>query len=110
MTQGSKALLAALSNAGKPHVHEVSKKKEPKPSKNGQPVMVGDYYPPTLYLSDKDFPGICGFKSGDTRTLVITVDVTSVESREHDGKNGKVKEHNASMTIAAISDITAAKG
>jgi len=99
-----KALLTALSKAGsaKPKVHELPKKKEPKGS---DVPMSSDnmYYPPTLYLDDKDFPGVKNFESKKSVTLCVVCDVNSIEIRKANGK----ESHHASLTITDIADITA---
>jgi len=100
---GKSAMLAALGGVGKPEVYELPAKKEPKSS---MLEPSSNYWPPTLYLSEKDFPGVYDFRAGDTRTLVITCDVKSKSMDEdEDGK----EHHNSSLVITAISDITGAK-
>ena len=102
---GKSAMLAALCGVGKPDIHELPAKKESK-GMMAMPSSDDSYWPPTLYLSEKDFPGVCDFKPGDTRTLVITCDVKSKSTDEID--DGK-EHHNSSLVITAISDITGAK-
>ena len=97
------AMMAALGGVGKPEVYELPAKKKPKSS---MLEPSSDYWPPTLYLSEKDFPGVYDFRPGDTRTLIITCDVKSKSMDEdEDGE----EHHNSSLAITAISDITRAK-
>lgn len=104
---GKSAMLAALGGVGKPEVHEVPQEKKPKGDMAGSVGM--GYWPPTLYLSEKDFPGIDAFKGKDKIVLVVSCDVKTFEEVHKTGE-GKDKEScNASLVITAISDITKAQ-
>jgi len=95
-------LLAAMKKAMKrmPKVHELPKKKEPKAVGVDEPSI---YYPPSLHLSTKDFPGVEKWQAGDTVYLAITAKVKSVSINERDGSK---KRHSADLEIQEISDIT----
>jgi hypothetical protein len=103
MDNKSVSLQTALSKAakGKAAVHKVPAKKEGK----GLASYESSYYPPTLYLSDKDFPGIEKFSVGQKIQLAVTAEVTGLSTRENGGK----KEMNCDLKLTEISDITPAK-
>lgn len=96
----AKALLAAISGAKKPKVFQVPKPKEPK----GMNMPSGGdyYYPPSLYLSDKDYPGIENWEVGDTVNLAVTAKVGSM--RMEVSEKGKKSCH-TDLTITAIADL-----
>lgn len=105
------ALKTALEKAakGKLKTHKVPERKEPKGA--GMAAPSSDYYwPPSLYLSDKDFPGIENWKGGDTVTLVVTAKVRSQSTNEYDEGKGKKRTFNADLEITSISDITPGGG
>ena len=100
MDNKSVSLQTALSKAakGKAAVHKVPAKKEDK----GLSSYESSYYPPTLYLSDKDFPGIEKYTVGQKVQLAITAEVISVNMREDNNK----KSFNCDLKLTEISDIT----
>lgn len=101
MDNKSVSLQTALSKAakGKASVHKVPDKKE---GKRGAISESSYYYPPTLYLSEKDFPGIDKFSVGQKIQLAITAEVTGLSTSENGGK----KEMNCDLKLTEISDIT----
>jgi hypothetical protein len=60
------------------------------------------YYPPTIYLSEKDFPGIENWKAGDKVNLAVTATVSSINTSERE--KGK-KSFDASLKLTAIADL-----
>ena len=86
----------------KPKVHKIPAKKESK----GNIEPSSFYYPPTLYLSEKDFPGVENYRVGQKVQLAITVEVTGLSMREE----SKGKRFNCDMKLTEISDITPRKG
>jgi len=104
MKAKTSALQKAFANAEKKiKVHNVPKKKEPK----GDAICSSDnyYYPPTLYLSEKDFANIETYQVGQKLQLAIAVEVTGINMRE----DGNDKRFNCDMKITEISDITPPK-
>lgn len=103
MDNKSVSLQTALSKAakGKAAVHRVPAKKEDK----GLSSYESSYYPPTLYLREKDFPGIEKYTVGQKVQLAITAEVISVNMREDNNK----KSFNCDLKLTEISDITPAK-
>ena len=99
MAKGN-ALLSAITGAKKPKIHEVPKPKEPKGAR--MPSNGEYYWPPSLYLSDKDYPGIENWKAGDTVNLAVTAKVGSMRMEE--SEKGKKSCH-TDLTITAIADL-----
>ncbi|MCL6557454.1 MAG: hypothetical protein K6U74_01390 [Firmicutes bacterium] len=106
----AEALKTVLEKAvkGKLKTYKVPEKKAPKSQILNEPIRT--YWPPELYLSDKDFPGIEKWKGGDTVTLVITAMVRSHSVNEYDDGKGNKKTYNASLEVTSISDITPVGG
>lgn len=100
MAKGT-ALLSAITGAKKPKIFQVPKPKEPKGA--GMAAPISDYYwPPSLYLSDKDYPGIENWKAGDVVNLAVTAKVGSMRMEE--SEKGKKSCH-TDLTITAIADL-----
>lgn len=100
MAKGT-ALLSAITGAKKPKVFQVPKPKEPKG--HGLAAPSSDYYwPPNLYLSEKDFPGIEAWKAGDVVNLAITAKVGGISINE--SEKGK-RSYHTDLTITAIADL-----
>ena len=105
MNKTTTPLQKAMENAGK----KVKSRKIPeKKQSKGKDLCTPDncYYPPNLYLSDKDFPGIENFAVGQKVQLAISVEVTSMNLREENGQ----KRVNCDLKLTEISDITPKKG
>lgn len=100
-------LTAALAKAAmkKPKAHQLPKPKEPK--YGNIPSNPDDYYyPPTLYLSQKELSGIDNYKVGQKVQLAISAEVTNVSMND----TGDGKSYSASLKLTEISDITPGKG
>lgn len=106
----SAALMTALKGVGSPNVHMLPEKKEPKGRSMGM-VSEGSYYDrPTIWLSDKDFPGVENFKGGEKIVLAVECMVERVSVNENMDDKGKTKKSTeARLEICAISDITGGK-
>jgi len=96
-------LAVALADVGKPKVHTLPK---PKESKELKASASSYYYPPSLRLDKRDFPGVDGFTAGNTVNLAITCKVDSVSTSD----NGQEKDCTAYLEVTQISDITPRKG
>lgn len=95
-------MLVAIEKA---KVHQLPKKKEPKGM--AAPSSDGYYWPPSLYLSSKDYPGIKDWKAGDTVQLCITGKVGSVNVTQREkGKD----DYSTELTVTAIADISPGGG
>lgn len=55
------------------------------------------YWPPTLYLSTEDFPGVENWKAGDVVNLAITATVNSKSENQEAGS--------CDLKVTAISDL-----
>jgi hypothetical protein len=96
------SLKKAIESIKKPEVHEIPKEKIPKCHAESK----GSYWPPCLYLTTKDFPGIKDWKAGQKVHLAITCDVTNVNINTNETAGKKEEHHSVDLKIAAISDIT----
>lgn len=94
-------LIQAIEKAGSIKVHDMPKEKQPKGTKAmAQP---SDYYwPPTLYLSTEDFPGVENWKAGDVVNLAIRATISS--KSENESTESK-KRCSCELKITAISDL-----
>ena len=93
-------LMAAIKRANNPKVHKLPKEKKSK----GMRVPSGsDYYwPPTLYLSTEDFPGVENWKAGDVVNLAITA---TVKSKSENQEAGSKEQVSCDLKVTAISDL-----
>lgn len=80
-------------------VHQIPPPKEPK----GNSLVNGDsyYYPPDLYISDKDYPGVSDFKAGSEVSLLITAKVSSLSTNTDDKGQART---NATLKITSIGE------
>ena len=98
------AIRKAMANS-KVKMRPMPKPKEPKHS---CPSSAEEYYyPPTIYLSDKDFPGIKDWQFGQTVHLVITAEVGSISMRD-EGKGAK--RYNTDLKNTSIGDLMSGTG
>ena len=94
-------LAEALANVGKTYVHTLPKEKN-----SDKLVSGGYYYPPSLRLDNKDYPGVEDFSAGQIVNLAITCEVESVSTSD----NGNGKDYTTYLKVTQISDITPKKG
>lgn len=81
------------------NVKKIPPKKEPK----GNQISPGGsyYYPPTLYLSDEDYPGVADLKPKQEVQLLITAKVTNWSSNQDE--KGKART-NVTLDITSIGE------
>lgn len=99
------AMMDALKSVGSPQVHMLPKEKEPK----GRGVISeSSYYNrPSIWLTNKDFPGVENFKVGQKVVLAVECTVERMSTREE--SEGKDRQTETTLEISAISDITGGK-
>ena len=93
-------LMAAIKKANNPKVHQLPKGKKSKGVQQVEPS--GYYWPPTLYLSTEDFPGVENWEAGDVVNLAITA---TVQSKNDSQAAGEKERCSCDLKVTAISDL-----
>lgn len=77
---------------------------EPKKSKSEKQMMPSPGpYRPTMWLDNKQFPGVAKWNAGDTVVLALTCKVASASRREAEGREPSAE---ASLEVMEIADLS----